>query len=265
MTFKPRLQTSSPLLTTPSWRCRCFRWIFVAAVLIRPVEAFTREALLSRMRTTYRHPYWKTEYHLSTPYQSQSRSDRKVALGMNDDSSDNEIIGSENSKPQSDDSTNSDSRKVTSSRVGGRAHRPSFWRKRPSKSSKLLGKITTKLEKLTGNSVSKRRKRTFWPILALTLLILLKVYLGSQTSPSAGFMYYESSVYESRTIGANGKVESIRKESVRSNIPSLMEKRSLYGSSSLPSESSVDIPNSKFNNDLESVMNIQDSILKDLF
>jgi hypothetical protein len=263
MISKSRLQATSPSLTPPSWRCFRLGWIFFVAVLIRPVKTFTR-VTSSRVRTTHRRPLWKTENPFSTPCQSQFRSDGKKALGVNDESSDNKIIVSGNSEPHSNDSTNINSRKMIGRRVGGRADRPSFWRKKPSKSSKLTGKITSKLEKLTGKSASKIRKGTFWVILTLTLSILLKSFFASQTNHSAGYIYYQSSVYESRMIGADGKVETIRKESVRSNIPSLMEKKSLYGSSSLPPDSSVDIPNSKFNNEIESLMNIQDSILKDL-
>lgn len=65
------------------------------------------------------------------------------------------------------------------------------------------------------------------PIFAI--IVVLRVLLGglfggagggSDTNP--GYVYYQSSVYESRIIGSDGRVETARKESVRSNIPSLV-------------------------------------------
>ena len=55
------------------------------------------------------------------------------------------------------------------------------------------------------------------------LFLLLKALLGGVfVSPSparSSFVYYQSSTYESRTVDESGNVKTIRKESVRSNMP----------------------------------------------
>lgn len=69
------------------------------------------------------------------------------------------------------------------------------------------------------------------------LLALLKVLLnGMFDAPPAtsggNFVYYQSSTYERRIVGADGNVETTRKESMRSNIPSLMGGQEQRGQSS---------------------------------
>ena len=58
---------------------------------------------------------------------------------------------------------------------------------------------------------------------AVLLFVLLKTLLGGVfVSPSparSSFVYYQSSTYESRTVDLSGNVKTIRKESVRSNMP----------------------------------------------
>lgn len=61
-------------------------------------------------------------------------------------------------------------------------------------------------------------------VLPITLLfLLLKALLGGvffTPSPAgSSFAYYQSSTYESRTVDVSGNVKTIRKESVRSNLP----------------------------------------------
>lgn len=55
------------------------------------------------------------------------------------------------------------------------------------------------------------------------LFVLLKALLGGvfvASSPARpSFVYYQSSTYESRTVDVSGNVKTIRKESVRSNLP----------------------------------------------
>ena len=80
------------------------------------------------------------------------------------------------------------------------------------------------------NKVDKRRRQQqgrgnhtlWWQIPAVLLsLLLLKGILFDSSDHS--FVYYESSVYESRTYNSDGRVETSRKENFRSNIPSLVE------------------------------------------
>jgi len=60
------------------------------------------------------------------------------------------------------------------------------------------------------------------PILLLLSLIkgLFGFLFGSGSNPS--YVYYQSTVYESRTYDADGQIERIRKESVKSNMPSMI-------------------------------------------
>jgi hypothetical protein len=64
-----------------------------------------------------------------------------------------------------------------------------------------------------------------WLVWAAAALAV-SMWLLSQTMwgvPKTNYVYYQSSYYESRIVGVDGKVETSRKESVRTNIPSLME------------------------------------------
>lgn len=51
---------------------------------------------------------------------------------------------------------------------------------------------------------------------------LLGVLFGGAGSAPPSYVYYQASMYESRTLGPDGKMETTRKESVRSNVPSLI-------------------------------------------
>mmetsp|Transcript_28620 Transcript_28620/g.62331 ORF Transcript_28620/g.62331 Transcript_28620/m.62331 type:complete len:379 (-) Transcript_28620:150-1286(-) len=59
-------------------------------------------------------------------------------------------------------------------------------------------------------------------LLALLKLLLNGMFDPSPATPGGNFVYYQSSMYESRIVGADGNVETTRRESMRSNIPSLM-------------------------------------------
>lgn len=59
------------------------------------------------------------------------------------------------------------------------------------------------------------------PLLVLWLVVGNLFGGGSDSS----FVYYQSSVYESSIMGENGQVERSRKESVRTNVPSLLPER----------------------------------------
>lgn len=67
---------------------------------------------------------------------------------------------------------------------------------------------------------------TLWNIPGLILFLLLAkgIFLDG-FSANSNFAYYESSVYETRMYNSEGKLETSRKESFRSNIPSLVEQR----------------------------------------
>lgn len=71
---------------------------------------------------------------------------------------------------------------------------------------------------------SKKGGFPWWGI-PLIVLLLLKGTFSFGSDPS--FVYYESSVYESRVYNNNGQLETSRKESFRSNIPGLVEQKQL--------------------------------------
>lgn len=65
----------------------------------------------------------------------------------------------------------------------------------------------------------------WWTVPAILLAAL--IFFLSGTIGGDDFVYYESTVYESRIYNTNnGQVERSRKESFKSNIPSLVEQRS---------------------------------------
>lgn len=65
------------------------------------------------------------------------------------------------------------------------------------------------------------------PLLALVLLV--RTFFGSDggTTPSSSpsYYYYQSSYYESRVYNSNGNMERTYKQSIKSNMPSLIESR----------------------------------------
>jgi hypothetical protein len=66
----------------------------------------------------------------------------------------------------------------------------------------------------------------------VVFLLLLKILLESLFGGGSDYVYYQSSVYESSVYTPDGRVETARKESVQSNIPSLMDGKRLRDSSS---------------------------------
>jgi len=86
----------------------------------------------------------------------------------------------------------------------------------------------TRFGQLGGRNKKDRLKKTekksfpWWsiPAILLTLLLFKRIFFGAG-DPS--FVYYESSVYESSVYRGDGRVETSRKESFKSNIPSLVE------------------------------------------
>ena len=96
------------------------------------------------------------------------------------------------------------------SRVGGRSSSPLPARTNGSSSGSIGGIFSVE-------SVQK------FVLSVVLLFVLLKALLGGVfVSPSparSSFAYYQSSTYESRTVDVSGNVKTIRKESVRSNMP----------------------------------------------
>jgi hypothetical protein len=89
--------------------------------------------------------------------------------------------------------------------------------------------LASKKKESSGGVLASRWIRVGLPLVALVLLV--KSLLGSLSGRS-DYVYYQSSVYESRTYNSDGRVETARKESVQSNIPSLLDGKRLRDSSS---------------------------------
>mmetsp|Transcript_12636 Transcript_12636/g.18572 ORF Transcript_12636/g.18572 Transcript_12636/m.18572 type:complete len:187 (+) Transcript_12636:146-706(+) len=101
-----------------------------------------------------------------------------------------------------DDGNEDESPKLSMRRVGGRAAR-----------------FPVK------NGTIKKGKRK----LLLPVAVVLAAWLFFQnlfSAPGPSYVYYQSSVYETRIVGNDGKVETSRKENIKTNMPSLMEGRS---------------------------------------
>jgi len=117
--------------------------------------------------------------------------------------------GCQNNESKSDDN---DKKKVTSSRrVGGRSRQK---------------KALANNDKETNND-GLLSKWAAIVVPAFAVVFLLKSVLGgllfgSAADGQSNFVYYQSSVYETRSYGSDGKVETSRKESVRTNAPSLI-------------------------------------------
>ena len=84
-------------------------------------------------------------------------------------------------------------------------------------------------------------------ISALVLLALVKSIL-SFLFGSPSVVYYQSTVYESSSYNADGKLEKIRKESFKSNIPGFVDGKREGGSSSISDRSLLE---SRFMRDLD--------------
>lgn len=144
--------------------------------------------------------------------------------------------------------SNGNLKKLTSRRAGGRA----------------IGRYSKEIER---NRNSKAGK---WATLAIPFLVAMVVWKllfgGSPVdSGTTGYMFYQSSVYETRVVGSDGKVERTRKESVRSNIPNLMEKESRTDGFS-SSYSSMQTPDEDFDRELRMMLRrAQRTIIDDSF
>jgi hypothetical protein len=63
------------------------------------------------------------------------------------------------------------------------------------------------------------------PLVGLTLVLRL-LFGGGGGGSSSNFYYYQNSSFESRVVTGDGKVDTARKESIRSNIPGLIIEKS---------------------------------------
>jgi hypothetical protein len=133
----------------------------------------------------------------------------------------NEEKNSNRSNENDDDETQPG--RFSIGRIGGRAKRP----RQP------LDVKDSKKFQIPGFNLIQRLVQT------LFILWILKSILFGLLFPSSSVMYYQSSVYESRSYGSNGQVETVRKENFRTNIPSL-QKNNINDSSTTKSSNRPD-------------------------
>ena len=146
-------------------------------------------------------------------------------------------------------------KKVSTSRAGGRSRQ----RERPAKNS-------------SSSPLLANRAKIALPVV-LVLWILSQVFQSSVRPPS--YVFYQSSMYESRTLGADGRMETTRKESVKSNLPSLLQQddeRRLVKPSLLPDrdfdreiDREIDREMNEIDREMKSMMRFQQSLLDDFF
>lgn len=117
-----------------------------------------------------------------------------------------------------------------------------------------------------------QKKKLSWGFLVIPLLLLALlrgIFFVGFSDPS--FVYYESSVYETRTYN-NGNIERSRKESFRSNIPGLVERsatiskgpRELQGNDDNRLRQSIDETTENILLD-DAIRRFERSILDDMF
>jgi hypothetical protein len=173
------------------------------------VQAFSSSASVRSIRP----------HAVVVPWQRQPpRVDNVARFAQDDDTGIGATDGSiqeGDDKDDNKDSLNHSSRKTTYSRAGGRASSPN--KRKPATERRS---VETPKNKDWGIG-----KLTIIPLLALW--IALQALFGGGSSSPPSYIFYQSSVSESRTYGADGRLQSTtRKESVKSNLPSssLLEK-----------------------------------------
>lgn len=97
----------------------------------------------------------------------------------------------------------------------------------PSKSTRRAGgRVRNKIRPSKKDPAESPPKLPGWvktiiiPVAALWILSQL-IFGGESTSSSPNYYYYQSSVYQSSVYGPDGRVDTAKKESVRTNMPGL--------------------------------------------
>ena len=110
-----------------------------------------------------------------------------------------------------DDSTNKSKKQYTVARAGGRRPRSQ--------------KQTNIPKTNNGNdNIFALFRQWALPLLCLTAILRLVFGMFGSTNSNPTVVYYSRSVYQSTTYTQDGNVETKRKESFQSNVPSLVEK-----------------------------------------
>mmetsp|Transcript_15674 Transcript_15674/g.18578 ORF Transcript_15674/g.18578 Transcript_15674/m.18578 type:complete len:274 (-) Transcript_15674:392-1213(-) len=131
---------------------------------------------------------------------------RLLATPNNDDNSNDNSSGESDGKRKK--------RSFSIARAGGRSA--------TSKTSKLGANETSSgLPPIIGNMLNGVKK-IIYLIVAVQILQSLFGFLFGGGANDGSYVYYQSTVYETTSVAADGQVSRIRKESVKSNIPSLI-------------------------------------------
>jgi len=69
----------------------------------------------------------------------------------------------------------------------------------------------------------RKRRWGFIAVPILAVLLMFNVLFGAGGGGGSNYVYYQSSVYESRVVMPDGRIDTTRKESIRSNVPALLE------------------------------------------
>eukprot|EP00541_Cyclophora_tenuis_P009107 CAMPEP_0116571642 /NCGR_PEP_ID=MMETSP0397-20121206/17686_1 /TAXON_ID=216820 /ORGANISM="Cyclophora tenuis, Strain ECT3854" /LENGTH=224 /DNA_ID=CAMNT_0004099787 /DNA_START=146 /DNA_END=820 /DNA_ORIENTATION=- len=145
------------------------------------------------------------------PFSNSIHTSRKIILSEKRDRfSQNDSVDS-NDDDQEEKSSPEERNKPSSRRMGGRAR--SSW----------IPSLSNNNNNNNNNNVGGRGPK--WPILLAAFVavwLTLSSLFGSGRDDSS-YYYYQSTVVESQVRAADGTFQKSRKESVRSNIPSLIE------------------------------------------
>ena len=85
------------------------------------------------------------------------------------------------------------------------------------------------ISKNKNDTASRGGSNALWKLLAPLAglaLILRLLFGGGGGSGNSNFYYYQSSSYESSVVTGDGRVDTARKKSIRSNIPGLIIEKS---------------------------------------
>jgi hypothetical protein len=166
--------------------------------------------------------------------------DRRLSFAANaqHDDSDSPEISSREKKATTP-------KKISTARAGGRV----------ASSSRRLADARPSAGE-TGSIVLSLGKLAIPLLVAWLFLQMLFGGIGGLISPGS-YVFYQSSVHESRVYTSDGKVETKREESIRSNVPSLLERQSSpYRSKGYlsPSSQLMDEANDEFDRALKDMM-----------
>jgi len=146
---------------------------------------------------------------------SQINNCRSISLWRLLATPDNDDISNDTSSGESDDKGKK--RSFSIARAGGR----STTSKKIARQKLGATETSSGLPLIIGNMLNGI-KNIIYLIVAVQILQSLFGFLFGGGANDGSYVYYQSTVYETTSVAADGQVSRIRKESVKSNIPSLI-------------------------------------------